>query len=144
MGGTKDEEKIINEPATVKRTKQAHRSESTTSIYNDFEQKLTKGENTASSIVALPSYFYEDLGDLDERVKSMMEDTQSRTAVGGRMLIVCKVCGKEDQRSQIRNHIEANHFEGTSIPCIHCEKTFRSRHALECHKYRNHINQVKQ
>ena len=141
MGGTKDEETIVNEP---ERTKPAHRSKSTTSRYNDFEQKPTKGENTASTIVALPSSFSGDVGELDERVKSMMENTQSRTAVGGRMLVICKVCGKEGQHSQIRNHIEANHIEGISIPCIQCEKTFRSRHALECHKYKNHTNQVKQ
>ena len=67
-----------------------------------------------------------------------MERTQSKTLVGGRVLYICKVCGKEGQHTGIRNHIEANHIEGIAIPCNHCEKTFRSRKAQEHHKYNYH------
>ena len=138
MGGSKDEKaegKSVNESEPVKRSKPGNWSESTTSRYKDVEPKPSTG---GSTIVALPSGFSGDLRELDEKVKSMMEKTQSKTEVGGRMLIVCKVCGKEGQHTQIRNHIEANHIEGTSIPCVHCEKTFRSRKAQECHKYNYH------
>ena len=39
---------------------------------------------------------------------------------------ICKVCGKEGVRSQIREHIEANHLEGISLRCKLCEKALRS------------------
>ena len=45
----------------------------------------------------------------------------------GRMVkvYVCQSCGKEGTRPHIKNHIEANHLEGISIPCNICERTFR-------------------
>ena len=64
----------------------------------------------------------------------MMERTQSKTLVGGRVLYICKVCGKEGQHTGIRNHIEANHIEGIVIPCNQCEKTFRSMTTFRTHK----------
>ena len=55
-----------------------------------------------------------------------------------RTAFVCKVCLKEGQMVNIRNHIEANHLEGVSVPCNNCEKTFRSRNALAVHTYTFH------
>ena len=51
----------------------------------------------------------------------------------------CKVCGKEGQGINIRDHIEANHLEGIILPCNLCDKTFRSRVALRLHN-RQHQN----
>ena len=50
----------------------------------------------------------------------------------------CKVCGKEGVYGHIKNHIEANHIEGVSIPCTLCEKIFRSRPALKNHNLTHH------
>jgi len=47
---------------------------------------------------------------------------------------ICTVCGKEGKLSQIKDHIEAKHLEGVSIPCNYCEKTFRSRRRMSYHK----------
>ena len=47
---------------------------------------------------------------------------------------VCKVCMKEGQMVNIRDHIEANHLDGIALPCNWCDKIFRSRHALRTHK----------
>ena len=51
---------------------------------------------------------------------------------------VCKVCGKEGQATNIRNHIEANHLEGISIPCDCCDKVFSGRGTLWKHKTKFH------
>ena len=51
---------------------------------------------------------------------------------------ICKVCGKEGLATWIRNHIEANHLEGTCIPCDLCDKTFTSRNTLSNHKSKYH------
>ena len=87
-----------------------------------------------------------NLSALDEKVKSMMEKGQKMIPNGKRAngtpiqatLSICKVCGKEDTVTHIRNHIESNHLEGISIPCEHCDKTFPSRNALAKHKSRFH------
>ena len=75
-----------------------------------------------------------DLQELDETVKSMMETSQSLVMIGGKRAKMCKVCGKEGQAVNIRDHIESNHLEGVSLPCNVCEKTFRSRMLLRKHK----------
>ena len=47
----------------------------------------------------------------------------------------CGYCGKVGDRfsTHIKNHIET-HIEGLSFSCQSCDKTFKSRHALSCHK----------
>ena len=53
---------------------------------------------------------------------------------------ICKVCGKEGSMVQIRDHIEANHVSGISIPCDLCGKALKSRHSLAVHKSKYHRN----
>ena len=91
------------------------------------------GENGA---LAIPSNFSGDLEELEDRVKSMMEKSGNKIAVGPRHTFadICKVCRKEGLGSNIKDHIEANHLEGVVIPCNLCDKTFRSRNALRMHK----------
>ena len=74
------------------------------------------------------------LQELDEKVKSMMENGQKISSNGTNRTKICKLCGKEGQSVAIRDHIEANHLEGVSLPCNLCEKTFRSRIRLRQHK----------
>ena len=47
---------------------------------------------------------------------------------------ICKVCGKEGSWNMIRDHIEAKHITGISIPCDTCGKAYRSRNLLRGHK----------
>ena len=83
-----------------------------------------------------------DLQALDEEVKSMMEKgnkmlpngKQTNGTIMRKTSFICKVCGKEGLDHQIRDHIEANHLEGVSIPCEFCGKSFSSRSSLRCHK----------
>ena len=92
--------------------------------------KIVKaGDNTK---VAVPSILSSDLDKLEEMVKSMMEKSGNKYG-NGRQLTKCKVCGKEDIGSHIKDHIEANHIEGIAVPCSLCGKTSRSRAALRRH-----------
>ena len=56
----------------------------------------------------------------------------------------CLICGKlananksGSERQAMRSHVET-HLEGISYPCTFCEKTFRSRNALNSHNSRKH------
>ena len=75
-----------------------------------------------------------DLQELDEKVKSMMENSPNLTPNGREKAKMCKVCGKEGYNVGIRDHIEANHLQGVALPCNICEKTFRSRQRFRKHK----------
>ena len=95
-----------------------------------------------SNALTLPktSVFSANLQELDETVKAMME-TSENLLRGGKVherAKICKVCGKEGQATTIKQHIEANHLEGVSVPCNLCDKILRSRKALSEHMSRNH------
>ena len=86
-----------------------------------------------------------DLQALDEKVKSLMEKSQSLVSAGtsgGKAqkakAFVCKVCGKEGRATLIRDHIEANHLEGISILCNYCHNVSSSRSSLGHHKSKFH------
>ena len=86
------------------------------------------------------SYSTEDgFEELDKKVKSMFEFSENPAPGNclGRARI-CKVCGKEGERTSIINHIEANHLPGISIPCKICGKDFTSRHAFKQHNRSKH------
>ena len=83
--------------------------------------------------IVIPDYSSGGLQELDQQVKSMMKQSQNKTQDGTRKAYICQVCGKEGHNSAIRNHIEANHLEGVSLPCSLCERVFRSRHNLMRH-----------
>ena len=78
--------------------------------------------------------------DLDSTVKSMMETSQNAIMDGNhqKKAKICKICGKEGPPTAIKNHIEANHLEGLSIPCNQCDKIFKSRGALCRHVLIHH------
>ena len=95
-------------------------------------------EDETNKTVAVQNYISEDLDDLDERVKSMMQKSGNRSSNGTHRFNMCKVCGKEGQFNNIKAHIESNHLDGMTFPCNLCEKAPRSRHALKMHKYTNH------
>ena len=87
--------------------------------------------------VAIPNFLSWDLQQPDEKVKSMMESSQTLIPYGknGKQerAKTCKVCGKEGQSMTIRDHIEAHHIEGICLPCKICGKEYRSRLTLRKH-----------
>ena len=81
---------------------------------------------------------------MDEQIKSMMTITENKITFGSRTLTtwVCNVCGKEDQKCNIKSHIETNHIASTvSYSCDLCGKVSRSKTGLRLHKARQHFTQ---
>ena len=107
------------------------------------DQQLLNVDNNFEQRVEMSKYVSGDvyLQELDQQVKSMMENSQNIIAETKqqRRAKICKVCGKEGAASAIRDHIEAHHLEGVSLPCNVCEKTFRSRTSLRLHKCKSNI-----
>ena len=83
----------------------------------------------------------EDVQQLDEEIKSMMEVTGNTITTGNRTRKVwlCKVCGKESTETNMKMHIEAHHLSNAmAFSCDTCGKRSRSRHGLRMHKAREH------
>ena len=105
-----------------------------------------KVQSRSSAVVAIPNNSSADLQALDEKIKSMMERGQKMIPNGKqangtphlKTSSICKVCGKEGLPMHIKQHIEANHIEGVSIPCELCSNTFQTRNALRHHIRMNH------
>ena len=79
----------------------------------------------------------DNLQELDEQISSMMTKTAKKNFHGG-LLYACNSCGKEGTHHHMKEHIEAIHLVGISVPCDFCEKIFRSRSGLRYHNRRYH------
>ena len=105
-----------------------------------------KDQKSFKVSVALPKHeFSGDLKDLDEKLNTMIGRSENMVKQSeGKMIkaYVCQVCGKEGRGIHIRNHIEANHLEGISIPCNVCDQTVRSRRALTQHMSKHYTNTI--
>ena len=99
-------------------------------------QSCSEDQVPFSTAISLPKEeFYGDMNELDEHIESMMGRGENIIQHGAKSkkACVCQVCGKEGLKWNIKDHIEANHIEGISIPCSFCEKSFRSRDSLRHH-----------
>jgi len=92
-----------------------------------IQNLTTETETSNGAVVATNQMFSGELKALDEQIKSMMTKSPNMITYGNKneRASICTVCGKEGQPRNIKDHIEANHIEGVSIPCNLCEKTFR-------------------
>ena len=80
------------------------------------------------------------LDHLAKTVKSMVQKSLNLEELEkrGQRASMCKVCGKEGDRKNIKGHVERYHLGKISIPCNVCNeksnssKTFRS-HIVKCH-----------
>ena len=99
-----------------------------------FKDEVPISKFDDQRIMMPTNYYATDLGELDEKVKSMMEKGHNTLPNRAGKVDVCKICGKEGQWVAIRDHIEANHLEGISLPCNICGKIFRSRLQLRKHR----------
>ena len=100
--------------------------------------QISKNPNPEENrMVAIPGNLSGDFQELDEKVNSLMEKSESTLPHRPNIRAYnCKVCGKEGACNAIKDHIEANHLEGIILPCGFCDKTFRSRNALRVHKHK--------
>ena len=104
-----------------------------------YKREISNYENFEDSLnVAVPRDLSADLDHIKEMVESMMEKSENLIATGRQKAHKCNVCGKEGLGSHIKDHIEAKHIEGISIPCNICGRIVRSTNALRQHKKMNH------
>ena len=97
--------------------------------------ECTSTSDTSNEQRMMVSYFESaGLQDLDEKVKLMMGKSPNLIRSGKKRASICKVCGKEGDRTDITDHIESNHLEGVSLPCSTCGNTYRSGNQLKRHK----------
>ena len=84
----------------------------------------------------------DDVQQLKEQVKSMMDFSENRLTSGNRdRLRICKVCGKEGITANIVTHIESNHITSNiSHACDICGKIYKSRNGLRQHRAKDHKN----
>ena len=96
-----------------------------------------KDESFSSEMpVALVS---DDVQELNEKVKSLMDFSENRVANGKGRARICKVCGKEGEMANIKTHIESNHITSNiSHSCDICGKISRSMNGLRQHKSKEH------
>ena len=81
-----------------------------------------------------------EISELDEQINLILVAGQNpilRKRGKKDKSLVCKVCGKEGNKTNIIDHIESLHIDGIDLPCQMCEKTFRSRHKVINHKSYN-------
>ena len=57
---------------------------------------------------------------LSEKICSMMVPSKNKTP-NGKLAHTCRVCGKEDQKSNIKHHIERHHMEGWKKDLKRCK-----------------------
>ena len=114
------------------------------------EDSLKDREPILKDFVARVSFKTEDQesSGLDEKIEFMMSRTPKTTTNGRGKQYTCKVCGKEGQSINIKQHIEAMHIEGISIACNICHRLFKTRrviknHMQTIHKERSDPNSVK-
>ena len=117
--------------------KQSHKKRPIKNYDVKKENLLITAVDVEDKTIEVPNNLSNHLLELDEKVKSMMEKS-SKIITFGKVRHQtradrCKLCGKEGQAVNIRDHIETKHLEGIFLPCSLCEQTFRSRHKLRCH-----------
>ena len=90
-----------------------------------------------SGTVAINGHQSGNLLELLHASDQMLEKTESKMP-NGKPMYKCTACGKQGEKGNIRNHIEAAHMEGISLPRNTCGKVFRSRNMLSSHNWRSH------
>ena len=136
------EVEILEIPDSGKIQKHEFRNPKPYQAQNVKEMEATEYDAGAGT-VALANDFTGDLQELENQTNSMMVKMPKK--INGKQLYRCKLCGKESEhKTNIKNHIEANHLEGISIPCNLCEKTFRSRNSLANHNHVYHKHNLSQ
>ena len=107
-------------------------------LCNENTQPIAfESEKSEDSLAAIAT----DLQDLDDKIKTLMEDSGYFETTSGRnrKLKVCKVCGKVGVPADLIQHIEAKHITCTTPHiCDVCGKLCKTRNALSVHKSRTH------
>ena len=89
-------------------------------------------ESDVKPAIATADLFQE----IDEKIKPLIIKYENRRGFS------CKVCDRNGDSGTIKDHIEAKHLEGISLPCNLCNITSKSRSSLKMHKRRHHQKYV--
>ena len=72
-------------------------------------------------------------------IESVVESYMRKTEDENGLLWQCIQCGKTGKKkSNIKEHVEANHIEGLQLECPLCFKVFKSRASLRIHNLNVH------
>ena len=102
-------------------------------------QQLSDSKTEASKTTNLiPS-----LDQLEEMINSKLLKSDRKMEGRREKWVICKVCGKEGQGVNIRNHIESNHLQGIVLSCNLCGEIFKTKRTLAQHKLSTHSKPIK-
>ena len=136
MGKSSQEDDITTKPSDVPVAEnRAFKNEPRMTKSTDMpmsSSKVTSKDSLARIVAVANEHSGNNMRKLDEQINSLMTKSSSKNK-NGQPIYVCNNCGTEGIHGQVRNHIEANHLEGISVPCNFCEKTFRSRNSKTTH-----------
>ena len=96
---------------------------------NITKQDVMKPEETAL-------WTSSDYQEQQDKIKSIM--MTGTTMRGNGRSYLCKMCGWEGHKRNLKNHIENRHIEGITYPCDFCGQTFKSDDSLRKHHKRKH------
>ena len=106
---------------------------------NNIEpQQLSDSKTEASESNLTPS-----LDQLDEMINSKLLKSDRKMEGRREKWVICKVCGKEGQGVNIRNHIESNHLQGIVLSCNLCGEIFKTKRTLAQHKLSTHSKPIR-
>ena len=107
------------------------RKEELNQYVNDSNLKTEENDNAFLGAMNLNfTLDTQEESEIKSKISEMLQKVDGNLA--------CTVCGKvgRDVRN-MRRHAET-HIDGLSYPCNICDKTFRSKNALNCHVYGYH------
>ena len=83
---------------------------------NKYEREISEAVSERAIALADQASNNAGMESLDQQAKSMIAASENDNRHGTGKARICKVCGKEGNWADIRNHIEANHIVGISVP----------------------------
>ena len=143
MGKSSQEDDITTKTSDVpvaENTAYKNETRMTRSTAMSMSSPQVTSRDSFARTVAVANEHSGNMQKLDEQINSLMTKSSSKNK-NGKPIYVCNGCGKEGIHSQVRNHIEANHLDGISVPCNFCEKIFRSRNSKANHVSVHHKGQ---
>ena len=140
LKGLKGNEDVETLPQTQISRTPSYLKESKTNFKSEIRRATEEKRDymdLPSGTVAINGHQSGNLLELLHASDQMLEKTESKMP-NGKPMYKCTACGKQGEKGNIRNHIEAAHFEGISLPCNTCGKVFRSRNMLSSHNWHCH------
>ena len=92
--------------------------------------KESRNSPQGTSALAIPPNLSGNFVELEEKVNSLLEKSQNKTADVKQSAYRYTLYGKEGHGINIKYHIEANHLQGVVIPCNFCGKMMPKQYCI--------------